>query len=181
MPSMTAEEMRSALKAQGVPSDRVEWLISREFGRDAAISTNYVQTVGRELTFPIRITLPWSHLVSDNDKYGATIRGTMGSYHPKLILSAKYREAKAATQKKAREAMTVEGSRFDPLARPLSLYARVWVPDERPHDVANFAKCCHDGIEKIVVANDRWLYRVVWERAGVDVDAPRAEIEITPL
>ncbi len=71
---------------------------------------------------------------------------------------------------------------FNPLAMPLSLRARVYLPDNRPgHDVANFAKCCHDGLERAVYVKDEWLHRIAWERAGVDIDGPRAEIEIAPL
>jgi Holliday junction resolvase RusA-like endonuclease len=140
-------------------------------------SASRVEIVGPVLAYPIRLTLPWSHLVSDNRKYGATIRGGK----PKLLITEEYRAAKAATQKKAREAMTVDGHRFDPIGKPLAFTGRVFVPDARTHDVCNFAKCCLDSLEKIVVANDRWFYEVHWMRAGVDVDAPRAEIEVRPI
>ncbi len=65
-----------------------------------------------------------------------------------------------------------------PLNIPLTLHACVYVPDERPHDVCNFAKCCHDALQRIVYTNDGRLYATYWERSGVDVDAPRAEITI---
>lgn len=126
--------------------------------------------------FPIRLTIPWSGLVSDNKKYApAYTRG--GS--PRLVLQHDYREAK---KKAARIARTVMAGREPIDAVPLELYARVWVPDRRRgHDTANFAKCLCDALEGIVYANDEWLHRTVWERAGVDVDRPRAEVEIRPF
>jgi Holliday junction resolvase RusA-like endonuclease len=125
------------------------------------------------------LTLPWSALVSDNRKYAAALRG---KGVPMLIHTEQYRNAKKAAKARAVDAMTVEGQRFPPLARPLALVARVWVPDNRHgHDVANFAKCAHDALEGIVYSKDEWLHDVRWIRAGVDVDRPRAEIEVAPL
>lgn len=127
------------------------------------------------LIFPIRFTLPWSALCSDNDKYGARlVSGSDGRPHPRLILSERYRAAKATTRKIARQAT----AGADPVTVPLEITALVYVPDGRPHDVVNFAKCAHDGLETAIYQNDRWLYRAHWIRAGVDVDGPRAEITI---
>ena len=71
---------------------------------------------------------------------------------------------------------------FQPADYPVALTARVWMPDRRPgHDVANFAKCCHDALEGLVYVKDEWLYDVHWIRAGVDVDRPRADITITRI
>jgi Holliday junction resolvase RusA-like endonuclease len=132
-----------------------------------------IVTVLRAVVFPLCFTLPWSALVSDNRKYNAAYTRAK---NPTLVLSHKYREAKKKAAGIAREAM---GS-AEPVAYPLALHARVWVPDNRPgHDVANFAKCCHDALEKVVYVTDEWLYRITWERAGVDVDRPRAEITIS--
>jgi hypothetical protein len=39
----------------------------------------------------------------------------------------------------------------------------------------------HDALEGVVYTKDRWLDDVRWYRAGVDVDAPRAEITISPI
>jgi Holliday junction resolvase RusA-like endonuclease len=66
-------------------------------------------------------------------------------------------------------------------ACPLRLEARVYVPDNRVHDVVNFSKCVHDALKGTVFTDDQWLHDVRWIRAGVDVDAPRCELTITPL
>lgn len=178
---MSKEEIARALEAQGVPRDKARQVagLAAEPRERAA----FLRVVGPELAFPIRFVLPWSALASDNDKYVAQIRRKDGGVpFPFITLTEKYRAAKNSAKARAAEAMTVEGQRFPALASPLSLVARVWVPDNRPgHDVANFAKCAHDALEGVVYAKDEWLHDVRWIRAGVDVDRPRAELEIAPL
>jgi Holliday junction resolvase RusA-like endonuclease len=123
------------------------------------------------LILPVRLRIPWSALASDNDKF------RVNKVEGRLYATAQYREAKKAVKKLAEDAM---GDR--PAADcPLSLVARVYVPDNRVHDVVNFSKCLHDALKGTVFTDDRWLYDVHWIRAGVDVDAPRAEICISPL
>lgn len=129
----------------------------------------------RTIAFPLTITLPWSALISDNRKYAAAHR----KHHerPLVILTGEYRAAKEKIKGVVRH--HVAGCAL--VEVPLALEARVWMPDNRLHDVANFSKCVHDALEKLVYANDTWLYDVRWIRAGVDVDCPRAELTITPL
>jgi Holliday junction resolvase RusA-like endonuclease len=121
------------------------------------------------LLMPVRLRIPWSALASDNDKYGI-MRG-------KLIAQKPYRAAKKAIRSLAVEAMNGR----PPAACPLALVARVYVPDNRVHDVVNFSKCVHDALKGSVFVDDQWLHDVRWIRAGVDVDAPRCELTITPL
>lgn len=124
------------------------------------------------LTLPITIVLPWSALCSDN------IRHTIGGGpRPQLVLEARYRQAK---QKTATIARAVVGD-VRAVAFPLALHARVYVPDNRVHDCGNFRKGITDALASIIYANDKQLYRETWERAGVDVDAPRAEILISDM
>lgn len=189
---MTADEQRNALAALGVPAPLIERALKPqtftvggmavEIDDTRTSSSNYVHIDPRMLRFPIRLVLPWSHLVSDNDKYGATItRHKHGGTFPRLILTSEYRDAKLKARAVARVAMTVDGLLFAPLERPLRLLARVWVPNNRVHDVVNFSKCCHDALEGAVYTKDSWLHDVQWQKAGVDVDHPRAEITIEPL
>lgn len=118
---------------------------------------------------PITLRIPWSCLVSDNAMY-VTRNG-------KRYKSPRYREARAKVAAIAREAM--QGRR--PLDQPLALTARVWVPDRHRRDVHNFGATLADALTRLVFTDDKWLYRVTWERSGVDVDAPRAEIVIALL
>lgn len=119
--------------------------------------------------WPVALRLPWSVLVSDNRRYGV-IEGRM-------LATAEYRQAKAKIRALASDAMGAAA----PTKAPLRLIARVFVPDNRPHDCGNFRKLVTDALEGVVYVNDRQLHDEQWIRAGVDVDAPRAVITITPL
>lgn len=146
----------------------------------ASADTRQAKTVGVPAAWPLRIVVPWSALISDNRKHGAILTkvGPNQQPIPKLIMQAGYREAKAKVRQLARLAM----GEAEPVGVPLQLEARVWVPDRRSrHDVANFAKCCHDALIDAVYTDDQWLHDVRWIRAGMDVDRPRAEILIAPL
>jgi Holliday junction resolvase RusA-like endonuclease len=107
----------------------------------------------------------------------ALIRLANGEIVPRKVMGARYKLARDKTRTIAKQTLGNPA----PSTSPLSIVARVWVPDERPHDVCNFAKCCHDALEGIVYKNDFRLYDTRWVRAGVDVDSPRAEITISPL
>jgi Holliday junction resolvase RusA-like endonuclease len=136
--------------------------------------------VARQIGWPLELTLPWSHLVSDNQRHGAIVR-LVGPNHtptPLLIMTAAYREAKGKIMKLARAQL----AGAEPVAIPLKLEARVWLPGGRgKHDVCNFAKAVHDALQEIVYVDDQYLHDVRWIRAGVDVDHPRAELTISPL
>lgn len=157
-------------------------------GGDSVRSANPSRSTGPDtsspdpavITWPLQLTLPWSHLATDNRKHGAIIRpvGANRTPTPLLVMAAEYREAKTKIRKLARSVL----SGAEPVSIPLQLVARVWIPDTtRKHDVVNFAKCTHDALQEAVYTDDTWLYDARWIRAGVDVDRPRAEITITPL
>lgn len=172
---MSREEIAKSLKAMGVDPRKADIAASADSGAQVNVGrVGYVQVVGPPLLYPICITIPWSGLVSDNAKYGVTIIRNS----PRLILQAKYKEAKG---KAARAAKDVMGD-YPPLSGPLMLVGRIYVPDNRPgHDVCNVAKCLLDALQKVVYVNDDQLHRVTLLRAGVDVDRPRCELEIQPL
>lgn len=120
------------------------------------------------IAWPVMLRIPWSRLCSDNERHGV-ING-------RLLLTTKYRQSKAAIAALAREQL----GDVEPVAIPLAFTGRVWLPDHRLHDPCNFGKSTQDALAGVVYVDDRWLWRVVWERAGVDVDAPRAELSISP-
>ena len=136
--------------------------------------TTFSEATGRGLYhWPFRFVLPWSHLVSDNRKYGAIVKH--GS--PKLIHTAEYREAKRLARIAARRAWGDVSPYADGL---LELTARVFFPnDYRKRDAHNFQKCAHDALKGIVIEDDDILVPR-WIPAGVDVDAPRAELTLHP-
>lgn len=169
--ALKPDEIVRALQAQGVPREKAEL-----YAMGGAVRLSLTPpSVVVALTFPFRLTLPWSALCSDNYREEASLTVRGGKTFPRKVMSARYKAAREKTRALAKE---IVGDAVA-VAQPLAIHARVFVPDEHPHDVCNFAKVCHDALEGIVYRNDRWLYRTLWERVGVDVDAPRAEIEIT--
>ena len=177
---LSAEAIERGLVDQGVPREKAKARALELVGRRSPLTVHKspAQADRPAIEWPVTLLLPWSYLVSDNAKYVARIAGTMDKPVPKLNLSPEYRRGKGLVHDAARTKLGL----VEPAAIPLALEARVWVPDEiRAHDVPNFAKCVHDALEGVVYVKDRWLYRAVWERVGVDVDAPRCELRINPL
>jgi Holliday junction resolvase RusA-like endonuclease len=168
MSRLSPNEVERALIRRGVPA-----LMARTaafLGSEEPTPAASEELDGPSIEWPVRLILPWSYLISDNRKYGV-IEG-------KLILTKDYRRCKGLIHDAAKTKLA--GAL--PVAIPLSLEARVWVPDDiKAHDVCNFAKAAHDALEGVVYTKDRWLHDVRWIRAGVDVDGPRAELRIAPL
>lgn len=159
------------------PSETVEALVRRGVPRAAAEAQHGAnprrqaptidEPMRRVIAFPLSFTLPWTALVSDGDRL-----------YPKgsrMFMQPGYREAREKIVTIVRR--VIENA--EPVAFPLALDARVYVPDNRIHDVPNFAKGVHDALKTYIYTDDRWLYRATWERIGVDPDAPRADILIT--
>ncbi len=178
---MTMEETRAALVRLGVPPALIEKHVEYQFrgaepGRSAVTHVEFAPDAPC-IALPLRFTLPWSALCSDNERKRPIVVMVKGKPSPRMAMTAEYKAARTKVIDIARDMM--HGS--PALAMPLAIHARVYVPDERLHDVVNFAKGVNDALEKIIYVNDKWLHRSLWERAGVDVDAPRAEIEISAL
>lgn len=179
--TLTREELVRSLVSQGVPREKAERAVDQRTGGWMKRPPRAIAEPdpAPAITWPLQLTLPWSYLASDNAKHGAVlVQVAGGKLIPKLIMQAGYREAKTKIRKLARD--TIAGA--EPVAIPLRLEARVWVPDTtRKHDVANFAKCTHDALQEAIYTDDQYLYDVRWIRAGVDVDRPRADVTIMPL
>lgn len=179
-PLLNAQEIERGLIAAGVPREkaRAEALRQVDSDQSTAVSPLYPARPSVSdlpaIQWPVRLTLPWSCLISDNCRYAAGMHRQGGG----LLLTRDYRRCRGQIREKARAALG-EIALAD---YPVALVARVWVPDEtRAHDVCNFAKAVHDALQGTLVANDRWLWDTRWIHAGADIDAPRAEITITPL
>ncbi len=129
------------------------------------------------IEWPLRLTLPWSLLVSDNERKEPYLVLEGGKQHARMRLTKRYREAAA----KIEQLVKAKLGDATPAAVPLELTARVFVPGGRlDADVVNFAKGVHDALEYCAGELAARLHAVHWIRAGVDVDAPRAEVNITP-
>lgn len=119
---------------------------------------------------PVALRIPWSCLVSDNAMY--VVDKKTGKRHT----TAEYREARKRIRALAKDAV------FGPLAdRPLAVVGRFYVPNNHRRDTHNFGAALADSLKGVVFTDDHWLHDVRWIRAGVDVDAPRCELTISPL
>ena len=165
---MSFDEMVREMVNRGIPRQKAEHAAGLKLGKGVASSPESpAQAI---LGLPVTIVVPWSYLVSDNAKYGATIRNGK----PRLLLTAAYREAKGRIEARAR----AQVGKASPADGALSLRCLVWLPDNRQHDITNFAKIIADSLQRIVYHNDSQLWETSWIRAGVDVDSPRAEVTI---
>lgn len=167
---MTLDEMTTAIMAAtGCDRTKAEATARANLGMEATPNWPAPREV---VTLPLSLTIPWSALVSDNRHYAPALRGGK----PALILTEAYREAKAAIVALA----TSRALGRAPYVGPLSFTGLVWTPDKRRHDIANRSKAVHDAMSGILFADDSQLHEVHWILAGVDVDAPRAQITLEP-
>jgi hypothetical protein len=88
-----------------------------------------------------------------------------------MVIQQGYAHARQRIEQLAQLAM--DGAA--PVSVPLAFVGRVFMPSQRRIDPSNCAKLVQDALNKIVYADDAWLYDVRWVNAGVDVDAPRIE------
>lgn len=176
---LSVQAIESGLLRAGVPPEKARAEALRQAGASspALAPSPAPQPIAKAAEWPFRLSLPWSCLVSDNDKHRAQLRGTGPSAKAVMVITRSYATAEERIHALALQRM--DGA--SPAAEPLALHARVWMPDERVHDLTNSCKLVHDALEGTVYQNDRWLYDVRWTRAGVDVDAPRCELMIWPL
>jgi hypothetical protein len=175
---LSAEEIVRGLVAQGVPREKAE--------RQA----RYVRVEGTPPNPPTTLTttakpgdppvwvhmpassitlrIPWSALISDNAMY-LTRNG-------KRYKTPEYRQAQKSIAALAADAM--DGR--PPAAFPLAIEGLFWFPNNHRRDVLNFGAALADSLKGIAFEDDSWIYRAVWERIAVDVDAPRCMLTLTP-
>jgi hypothetical protein len=173
---MDIDELKARVRAQygdGIPVRSFR----DESASPAPAASPATPVVTTAAVWPVKLVLPWSCLISDNLKHRAQLRGSGPSAKAVMVITRAF--ATAEEQIRALGLSKMGGAA--PASEPLALLARVWMPDERVHDLANSCKLVHDALEGAVYQNDRWLYDVRWTRAGVDVDAPRCELTIWPL
>lgn len=161
------------LTAMGVPREMAEREARLQIAEGARLPEQRETAQELPVIWPLTLTIPWSHLVSDNDKAIPQLRGGK----PIIAISTRYAQARTKIETIATRA-TAGGA---PSAGvDLELVATVYMPSARRADPTNFCKLIQDALEHIVYQNDSWLGRVVYERL-IDVDHPRAEITIKPL
>lgn len=157
--AMTNAELARALKKRGIDPDRVP--MPRE-------------PVLGQLRFPATFVLDWACLISENRRFCARDVNTANGRRAKLVLTESYRVARERT----RRAVSQHFGAVAAVSEPLSLLARVYLPDTKVRDVPNFAGATANALKGLLYTDDVWLYRVTWERAGIDAKHPRAEITL---
>jgi len=122
-----------------------------------------------ELPPPVVLVLPWSCLVSDNDRF------TVHRITHRRILTSRYRNALAA----ARLAVADQwrGPRW---VHRVAVTARVFSPPG-DRDVQNFTKILADALQPHAIYDDKTIkdWRIV--DMGHETEYPRAELELVAL
>lgn len=132
------------------------------------------QAITSERERLVRLRLPWSMLIADNQRFAPALRGTRAV----LVMTQAYRAAK----KKAAVFLAPQYS-GPVITGRVRVTARFFEPDARTRrDIANYAKAAHDALtQAAVIADDSLIDDVRWIRAGVDIDAPRLELVVELL
>jgi Holliday junction resolvase RusA-like endonuclease len=127
----------------------------------------------------LELVLPWSTLVSDNEREEPTIiAGKPAKRH-----TAKYREAREKIKQAVTRQLLAAGYAL-PVYADEVLVERAEIFFPRGHnqpDPLNFAKGVNDALEGLTYHKDAQITEGTWRRAGVDVDAPRCELTLTLL
>lgn len=120
----------------------------------------------------MRLELAWPFILHDNHRLMPILRGRRAV----LITAPDYRAAKAQAELRFRAQWRVPMLEGD-----VALVARVWFPDRRKRDAGNYRKLLTDALTGIAYSDDSQLVRETWERAGIDRESPRVELEIVEV
>lgn len=124
---------------------------------------------------PVTLTLPWSVLISTNQRTNPAGWGRMKG---RQFLTREYRAALNAAEQLVQGQVRGERPRF---TGPVALEMRFFEPDRRRRDPSNLVKLIEDAMAGVVYQDDAQICRSMWERAGVDRRDPRVEIRVTAL
>lgn len=165
---MIAEsERRKARRAAGLPLEDASPKTAPFVDR---IETSWLH--GDQTTR--RVTLPWSVLVPDGEKFQPSIKGGK----PFLVLTTRYKQGKA----KAREILKEQVGNAPPLAGRISFVATLFEPNaSRTRDIVNLAKIVMDSLTAICYVDDGQIDNAQWRRGQVCIDRPRLEISVTEI
>lgn len=175
---MGYEDLRDGLVRLGIPADKAERRARQECGLPVDAPPTR-KAASASIALPFRMVIPWSALVSDNDKERASAyRGSDGQIKPRKVLTIRYKTGKETIRKLAREIVGTSPA----LTIPLRFVGRVYRPSQHRNDASNFGKLVQDALSGIVYDDDTRLFHTTWIKvAETDVDRPRAEIEIDAL
>lgn len=168
---------RSARRAAGLPleGDRID---PRSFPTDdndaARRVVEYVDPADswvRSTPHMRFVSLPWSLLVSDNDRTQPVVAGSK----VRMVLSKRYKEAKEA----ARVLLMSQVGGNPPLTGRVRITASLIEPNaHRTRDLSNFAKMVHDALSGIVYLDDGQIDSLTWRRGEPCIDRPRLLVAV---
>jgi len=115
----------------------------------------------------MKITIPWSCVVSKNNKFTVWRRG-------QPALTKTYRDAKEEIHKRAAEQV---GKR-KPYNVRVQVHFDLYAPDRRRRDILNYMQILCDGIEGVAYDNDCLIDYAVVRRGEPDKENPRVEIKV---
>lgn len=147
-------------------------------------SVTAVPRCGESAVGSVILELPWSSLVSDNEKYVPVMRYRYGAPKAALILSPAYRKGKAAIQRVVREALAELQLSAPVFPREVAVHLEATVHEPNRHvgrDPANFSKLVQDALERLVYVKDVQIDASCWLRGQVDIDRPRLMVHVRRL
>lgn len=96
----------------------------------------------------------------------------------RVLISKQGRDYRTAV----RAAVLGQGWKADPLSGRLKLSMLAWMPDRRRRDLDNLQKSALDAMQEAgVYADDSQIDKLSIERAGMDRENPRLEVELSEL
>lgn len=119
----------------------------------------------------MKFTVPKSMLVGDNGKFGV-ING-------RLLLSRRYRDAKAALH--LHLLAQARRQKAHPLDGRVRLRGVVVWPDNHRRDMTMFVKVLHDALEGVAYHDDVQIWDYAYVRGENDRASPRVELVIEAL
>lgn len=127
----------------------------------------------------VQLAVPFAMLASDNTRSVPIIAKTHnGRPFPRLVLSPKYRKAKAAIRAAAKKQLPAG---FTPFTTPCAIHVLFHEPDRaRVRDIGNWAKQIGDALSGVVYRDDGLLDRILYERGAVS-DLPGAMVVVEVL
>jgi Holliday junction resolvase RusA-like endonuclease len=91
----------------------------------------------------------------------------------RLITAPEYRAAKTAAE------WEIKRQWREPMMHgEVKLRALAYFPNRQKRDCGNYRKLCTDALTGIAYTDDSQLVSETWEKAGIDRENPRIEIEI---
>lgn len=123
--------------------------------------------------------IPFTLLVSDNERSAPVIMKTGGKPYPRLVLNRKYKQAKEKIRLSVR-AQCPTG--WVPLTGPVTVRVEITEPDrKRVRDITNWCKQLGDACSGVLYEDDGQVCSATYVRLAPDPETARAVITVRNL